>query len=209
MKHCTPVLILSFSVALLFSCNNNNSDHSANANPDQKNTDSTSKQVIKKTPPPRLSLGTIDSGGRTDYHIATPQGWTKKTDTVVSGGRFVRLVAPLENNADKFPENINVITEKLLKPDLASYYQSGKKGMLRNMPGVIFQGEGDTVINKIPAKWLKCIFAGKDYVTYKVLMYLLTKNGYGYVITCTSVDPGFDNYEKVFKAAAGSFKIDE
>ena len=154
-----------------------------------------------------LSLGTIDSGGRTNYTIATPAGWTKKTDTIIKGGRFVILTSSTDLSSTKFHENINVISETLLKPGLDNYLKSGKAGMLRNMPGVIFTGEGDTVINKHAAKWMTAIFAGTKMVTYRALIYLLVEDKFGYCITCMSTDPGFEQYDKVFKETVGSFRL--
>ncbi|MEP6674638.1 MAG: hypothetical protein ABJA78_05770 [Ferruginibacter sp.] len=205
MTH-TKNSLLPLTVILFFSCNNNNNN--TDTTQSTKQVDTVATTVYKKNQNlPALSLGTIDSGGRKDYTIATPMGWTKKVDTIIKGGRFIKLFSPLENAADQFPDNINVITETLLKPGLDNYFKSSKTLMLKDLPGVIFKGEGDTVINKEPAKWMTVIFAGNHLVTYKVLIYLLIRNGFGYCITCTSTDPGFEKYERTFKDAAGSFKI--
>lgn len=206
----SALFILSVSLAA-YACNNGNKNQSekksdstaiksANSSTDTTGNTDTSKHKHD-------ILETVHSGGSAAYSITTPAGWKRQADTIIQGGgRFIKDVAPLDDASDKFPENITVITEKLLEPGLDNYVKKGKEGMQKNVPSLIFLGEGDATVDGIPAKWIRLTFLGNK-VPYQLLMCLVAKGETGFVITCTSDETHFKKYERTFKEAISSFKF--
>jgi hypothetical protein len=209
----TGIAVLPFAVALFFfSCSNNTADkNNSNYNDSIKKQaavakiDSSSKgdtSTIKHD-----VLESIRNGGSKDYTIALPPGWTIVTDTInKAGGRFLKMKAPLDGAGDQLNEVIAVITEKLIEPGLDNYFKNSKAGMQKNVPTILFSGEGNATINGIPAKWIRCSFLGNK-MPYQLLMYLLVKDDVGFVITCTSDQKYYSKYEKLFRETINTFKL--
>ena len=136
------------------------------------------------------------------FSIEVPEGYTFQKDY----GEMVPLLiySPIENDADKFRESINVTSEKF-DGDADTYYQANLMGMNNVLKDFKPIENGRSTINGQPVHWLVYTFTYGE-MSMKVLAYCFSFNARGYVVTCSASPESFSNYKPVFEKVAGTFK---
>lgn len=142
---------------------------------------------------------------RDNFSIKFPEEW-ENTEGFMGTAVISRSL--LENNADQFRENVNVVVEQL--PREMSLDEYGAAG-IQNLPRVItdFQEieNGATTINEHDAKWL--MYSGRvGTIRLKCKQFYMVHNKRGYVITCSATPETYDSYKYTFDDVAMSFQFE-
>jgi hypothetical protein len=178
--------IFAITTFLILSCNSQ-----------PKKLDIDLKEIVKNNPG-------INEGSGT-FNINALDGWSK-TDTSVSGVRFVILKSAVESSKDKFAENVNVVTEKLNGMNLEEYFNANLKSLQNGMPGFQNKSNQDLTINGLNSKQLNYSGNVSGY-PIDVQVYFFVKNNVGYVITCSAEEGKMDKWASRFKEIVNSFTI--
>lgn len=138
------------------------------------------------------------------YSISFPKTWELKekyreTDVIA--------LSPQENSADRFRENVNVITSDLGQVySLDTYYKANIENAEKGLNKFKQVQLTDIKINGIPTKRLVYTHEMQD-ISIKVIAFVLVKGKMGCVITCTALPDSYSKYEKTFDEVAKSFKF--
>jgi hypothetical protein len=137
------------------------------------------------------------------FSINFPAKWEIKEK--VSGVDVIAL-SPLENSADRFRENINVIAVKVpTNVTLKVFYDANVKDMKKNLKKFTVISETNTKINGNGAK--KLVYSHKMYNhIMKASAYVIANNGKAFFITCTAAPATFAKWDAAFDKIAKSMK---
>ena len=139
------------------------------------------------------------------FSISLPRLWVK-----IEGlyGTIILTKSPLEDKADRFQENINVVvTTAPVGMQTVTFFELFKNETLETVPGEEYGiSEGEISSGSHRGNWLSFTSDGQD-MSIKTLAVLWVKDGKAYIVTCTAQDIQFANYESTFKKAIRSFRI--
>lgn len=139
------------------------------------------------------------------FSIKIPRSWGVSEG---ESGTAMAALAPYDSEADLFRENFNVVAGPLPDGvDIDQYFQMNINEFGRHL--LYFQQNiiGDARIAGTKSKWI-------DYshqigsLKLRAVIYMLAKEKKLYIITCTSEIDQFEEYKKIFKAVAKSFKFE-
>jgi hypothetical protein len=120
----------------------------------------------------------------------------------------VQGASPQQSGSDIFLENINASFEKIPGYSLQAYFDANKDAFstLTAFEDFTIIYQSDTTLNNYSAK--KLIFtATMQNIPLKFIDFFLYEDGYGFVITCTSEESTYDEFESIFEGIAGTVKI--
>ena len=143
-----------------------------------------------------------------NYKIQYPKSWQLDTSKLMGTDFFV--LAPLENEIDKFRENVSGIIQDLSGQniDLEIYKQITDKQILEfATEPKIFESE---IINSNKNNYYKTVYAmtqGKARLKITSVCYI--KNEKAYLITFTSEIEKYEQYKKVGEDIISSFHLVE
>jgi hypothetical protein len=140
-----------------------------------------------------------------DFSLKLPKEWETKEGFM---GSSVISLSPLENSADQFRENVNVVVEKMPgEMPLDEYFTGNIANMKKFFTEFQEDEKGNTSIDETDAKWL--VYSGKmGTLSVKNKVYFIIHDKRGYTITCSATPDGFARYKKTFDAIAYSFEFE-
>jgi hypothetical protein len=167
------------------------------------NTEKSKQDEIKKILKSSPNLNQGDGS----YQIDAPDGWEKKENRE-NGIHSTIIFSPLENAADNFKDNVNVVTEKVPSQyDLDAYVNTSLANIGKYLTAFREINRSETTVNGIPARVINYNHNMQGY-TFDVMVYLLLKNNIAYIITCSTKKGDMEKYRTDFQSIANSFKID-
>ena len=137
--------------------------------------------------------------------INYPFGWEKK-EAVMDA--VVVFLSPLENEFDKFRENLSLIIKKyLLEQKLSGGYIEFEIEQLKEtLQDFQLVKKTRIKISNIPA--YKIVYTGKKQeINIKIMQYYALKNKRIYLLTYTAEKDKYNKFLKVIKKMIKSFKI--
>lgn len=134
-----------------------------------------------------------------NFVINYPQNWEIKQ---ISG--IVAFLSPMENNEDKFRENVNVLVEDLSNNplNLEQYEKAAVDAWLKADSKLRLI---DT--QKINLKGQDAFYTIAENDTLKFKQYILVKNNKAFVLTFTSEPGKFDKFLNIAETIMKSFEI--
>ncbi len=139
------------------------------------------------------------------FSIIFPKDWEIQESFM---GTSVISRSSLENEADQFKENINVVVEKLPKDmGLDEYLELNLSNMYKFLTDFKEIEKGSVELSDNDARWL--IYTGQlGQLDMKALVYFTIKGMRAYVITCSSSPNSFEEYKDRFKEIVNSFQLE-
>jgi hypothetical protein len=124
-------------------------------------------------------------------------------------GTELFLFAPLENNSDKFRENINLLIQNIAGYGLSldAYIKISEQQIQSELvkDGVLLSSER---MKKDGREFQKMVFAmTQGNLKLKILQHAFIVNGNAYVLTFTAEVDKFDYYKNIASDALNSFTI--
>jgi len=116
------------------------------------------------------------------------------------------FMRPVEENGQKFRENINLVIGDAQDLALVEYLVDGRVKMKDQMPGFKELKSQFVKINGIDFVRMIYTFTNSGLVIKSVL-FLAVDNGRAYSLTCTAIDSTFDRFYPLFEKMGESFKI--
>lgn len=195
-------VIISGAVAGLASCASQASAPPPPPAPEEVLTPETPEQ-------PEIAGDSLEDGYYYDaefgFSIEFPEGWEQ---TEATGDVAVQALSPLENNADRYRENVSVtavyMSEEVTLEEFLPALKDEIAAQSQNFQAV---SEGDTEISEYPAKWLIYTFTIEG-IEIKGIMYVLFADGVGYSIICSATPGSFDGFAAQFEEIAMTFTLD-
>lgn len=142
----------------------------------------------------------------TNYAIKYPDTWS--LDTSKGMGTAFIIFSQLENDSDKFRENVNMIVQDLTAQNinLDDYVKISEKQIRDFMTdGKIHESSR---FKTVDGEFHKIIFSGTQGVFHlKFEQYYLIKNGHAFVVTLTAAEDKFDQYKPTGEQILNSFKL--
>lgn len=152
---------------------------------------------------------------RNNYSLRYPKNWdleqNENAGSVVSGNTVTYLFAilsPLESPADKFRENVNLVTEDFngKKVDAEMYHAASQSQIESQMKNCkIIESR---IVEKGSQKYHKIIWTW-DYETFnlKVEQYAWISAGKAYILTFTSEQNKFAQFQEVGENILNTFTL--
>lgn len=141
-----------------------------------------------------------------NYKLKYPNSW--KLDTTKEIGPELFIFSPLENQADLFSENVNVIVQDLSGQniDLAKYKQITDQQVMNLAPdGKIFKS---LILKKDKQDLYKITYAmTQNKLRLKITSICFIKNNKAYLITFSSEFDKYDTCKKVGEQILNSFAV--
>jgi len=142
------------------------------------------------------------------FSIKFPEDWV-----VVEGESEdeppVLAIAPPENVNDNFTQAVMVAATDNVPPEetLEMFFQMTLRGLKDSTPSFKQLEDGQATVNGVDARW--AVFSAKEgTTTIKVLVYVLLKDGRGFMILGMDESAQFLDHKAELKAIAESFRID-
>lgn len=139
------------------------------------------------------------------FSIQYPTDWTLETETGTQA--VFAIKGPLTSDADMFAENVNLITQNLkgMGVTLDQYVQFNES-QLKTIPNAkMFSSERET---RDGAQYHTLVFRGTmSNMELKVRQVYTLKNETAYVLTFTTLEKEFSQFEKVGSEIVKSFKV--
>ena len=140
------------------------------------------------------------------FHLKYPENWLPDTSGKMGTRLFV--FSPLENEEDKFAENINVIIQELSGKDidLIAY----KKLTETQITEYATDPEmyESTIINSGKGEYYKVSYAmTQGKLRLKIISYCLIKNQKAYLITFGSEVDKYEKYKTISEEILNSFSV--
>lgn len=148
--------------------------------------------------------GTANNSG-SDFSITYPENWLPipGLPAVVKSAKK----APLDSSGDTFHENVNVITEPVPSGvSLDAYLDKNLELMKANLGGFNLGNTSDSKLGGQPAK--RVVYQHNAGASLKVLAYVSIKNGEAFIVTCSSENKSYAEYEPEFEKIAATFKFE-
>ena len=122
-------------------------------------------------------------------------------------GMTVVFLEPRSDPSDTFRENVNVVVEKLPTGiNLDRYVKVSNENMLKLMTDYSEASSERVKLDENDAQ--RIVYQHRMGVfNLKCLLYLVVRNGRGYVLTCTARDNEYENHEATFEKTCKTFKI--
>jgi hypothetical protein len=141
-----------------------------------------------------------------NFKIQYPKSWRLDTSKIMGTELFI--FSPLENDADKFSENVNVIIQDLTGQniDLEKYKQITEQ-QLANMAtdSKVFES---SIIKTDKRNYYKIVYAmTQGKFRLKISSVCFINNNKAYLATFSSEIDIYDNYQKVADDILGSFNL--
>jgi len=141
---------------------------------------------------------------QSNYSIQYPPSW----DLNISGqmGTSFILFSPLENEDDKFMENINLLAQDLsgLNIDLDKYTEISEGQIKTMVTNSSIQESRRMKINR--SEYHKIIYSGEQGIyQLKFIQYYMVINDKAYVLTFTSEENKFEDYIEIAEKILNSF----
>jgi hypothetical protein len=153
----------------------------------------------KATP---IELGETYINNDTGYSISYPKDWQKKEVPRLD----LTLIAPKEPHAEMHA-SMNVISEKVGPTvTLDEFYKESLKQLQSELKDVHVEKSGDRMFDKTPGKWTVYTHTMGE-IKLRVAQYFTIANDIIYLITFSSIDKDYDDYEAEFEAIINSFKL--
>lgn len=141
-----------------------------------------------------------------DYQIEYPKSWTLDTSGLVGSELFV--LSPVENDSDKFKENVSLIIQNLAGQniDLDKYKEISEKQ-------IVGLGTDSKLLESSIVKTSKGDFYRIRYAMsqgiFKLIVtsYCYIKGGNAYLITFTSEFDKYEQYKKIGDKILDSFQF--
>ena len=141
-----------------------------------------------------------------DFKLQYPETWD--IDTSRQWGAEVMLFAPLENDSDKFRENVNVVIQDLtgLNIDLDIYKQITDQQITTLAPdGVIIES---SIIASVRGKHYRITYTmTQDIFRLKITSVCFIHKDKAYLLTFTAELDKYEEYKKVGDAILDSFSM--
>jgi hypothetical protein len=157
-----------------------------------------------QTPPTKLEKEYVSKA----YQIRYPKTWQPDTSKTMGADLF--LFSPLENESDKFRENVNVLIQSLggQNIDLEEYKQITEKQFESFVTeGKVFASEIITVNNKRFYEITYAMTQGKFRL--KITSKCFIKNDKAYLVTFTSEIDKYDGYKEIAFEILNTFRLKE
>lgn len=140
------------------------------------------------------------------YNILYPESW--KPDTSKMMGTDLVIFSPLENEEDKFSENINIMIQDLDNQNIdLERYKEISDNQIRELfaDSEVFES---AVIKSNGADYYKMIYTMmQGDFRLKITSICFIKNDKAYLATFTVELDKYDNYKKVGNEILSSFKL--
>ena len=141
------------------------------------------------------------------FHLKYPENWFPVTSGKM--GTVLFVFSPLENEEDKFSENINVIIQELSgrEIDLAAY----KKITETQIKEYATDPElyESTIVSSGKGEYYKVSYAmTQGKLRLKIISYCLIKNQKGYLITFGSEVAKYEQYKTISEEMLSSFSVE-
>ena len=143
-----------------------------------------------------------------NYSISYPENWELNKSGQM-GSSFI-LLSPLLSEKDQFRENVNLIIQDLrgYNLDLDKYVEISEdqiKTVITN--GEILESNRTTVDD---LSYQKVIYTGKQGIfNLKFEQYFWVVEDQAYILTMTSEESQFDNYQETGEKILNSFKLNK
>ena len=165
--------------------------------------------VLAFTLPGLSQIDTIDKKSFTKHHhykIEYPATW--RTDTSGVMGTDAVFLAPLENESDKFSENINIMIQDLTGQniDLEKYKQITDKQLadLATEPQVF----ESLIVKTIDKEYFRVTYAiTQNKFRLRITSICFIKNEKAYLVTYTAEFDKYDQYKTTAQAILNSFRL--
>lgn len=149
-----------------------------------------------------IELGETYVNKDTGYSISYPKDWQKKEVPRLD----LTLIAPKEPHAEMHA-SMNIISEKIgSSVSLDEFYKESIKQVQSELKDVHVEKSGDHMFGKIPGKWTVYTHAMGE-IKLRVAQYFTISNDTVYLVTFSSIDKDYDDYEAEFEAIINSFKL--
>ena len=140
-----------------------------------------------------------------DFSIKLPTDWEIKNN--FQGLNIIALEKQKDEN-DNYRENINVYVREIEKGlSLEEYYQQTLdeiKGMSDSLSVIEIKTQS---INGEQSKSVLYKYNLQE-LKLTVMIYLFTKDEFGYNVTCVCESDSFDEYKNIFKQSVESFRLE-
>jgi hypothetical protein len=149
-------------------------------------------------------LGWLEYVDKTNnYKISYPEGWTQQKNE-----GLVAILAPKENEADKFQENVNIIAQDISSSpmSLAEFTKLSMDQYATMQDAVEILTQADTKLAGYPAHTLTLTL---DYggTLLKLKQIWLVKKNTAIILTYTAHHTQYTAYEAVADKIMGSFEF--
>ena len=144
-------------------------------------------------------------GNSNDFEIAYPKDWSMKEGVM---GTTVMFLSQLENQNDKFRENVNIVVQDLSKQPMSldEYTNLSLMQLKRIITDINITTSEKTKLANCDAYMV--VYTGKQGQYNLKLMQIWTiKNNNAYIITYTAENIGFDKYGELVNPMVNSFVI--
>lgn len=144
------------------------------------------------------------NAGAENFSIKAAEGWAKM-DTNISGLKCLFVTSALEDENDRFRENLNVVTERCGSMGLEAYMAATRTN-LKTLTGYEEQKVSDKSINGMDFTNIKYshTYGG---MPIDVDLYVTVKEGVAYLITCSVKKGELGRWDKYFQPMVESFTI--
>jgi PsbP len=141
-----------------------------------------------------------------NYKLQYPKSWTLDTSGIMGTELFV--FSPLENESDKFKENVNVIIQNLKGQNIdLDKYKQITDAQIANMAADI-KVFVSSKIKTEKGEFYKIIYAmTQGNFRLKISSYCYIKNEKAYLVTFTSEFDKYEQYKKVGEKILTSFSL--
>ena len=182
-----------------------------------------SVEDAKLRPPKQVEINSVSKTGvegvtyvnkEFNCSLSRIENWTITDKTSLSNLLCV-LTRDKKIMSGRFSPNVSLAIEKLKKPGASSkeYAQSVEAMVQKSVTGYYKSGERELMVNDL--KCYEVIIAYKassrlekgKYIDLKQRRIYYTKNGIGFVVSCTDVLSGFDRSREDFESIINSFKV--
>jgi len=141
-----------------------------------------------------------------NYTIEYPGTW--RIDTSGAMGTDAIILSPLENETDKFSENINIMVQDLKgqKIDLEKYKQITDKQLLEMVTD--YQGFESVIVKTGQKEYFSVTYAmTQNKIRLKITSICFIKNEKAYLVTFTAVFDKYDQYQPTAQSILNSFRL--
>lgn len=160
----------------------------------------------QKTTAPQEVLMDLYKNEVYGFSIEYPKNWdVKESITVGELTAIVAFMGPIKNN---FQTNVHIKTETVSVPSLNNYIRDSKESLsnVLSQNDYVLLDEGKLKINDQDAYFLEYAYNLQGY-PLKVKQVVLMKGNNAYIVTYTSLQSTFNEYQTNFDNSVSTFKF--